>query len=81
MSHNTSPKMLWFDNDKTRTLQEKIEQAVEYFTEKHGASPNVCYLHIDARAESEELKIDNLVLKTAKTVLKHHLWLGKEEIK
>lgn len=35
--------MLWFDNSKA-DLAARVTRAVDYYREKYGAAPNVCYL-------------------------------------
>jgi hypothetical protein len=72
--------MLWFDNDKTRTLQEKIERAVKYYKDKHKLDPSVCYVN-PAALEGIELKPNGVEVRSANTVLPHHFWVGIEEKK
>jgi hypothetical protein len=72
--------MLWFDNDKTRTLQEKIERAVKYYKDKHKHDPSVCYVN-PAALEGIELEPNGVEVRGASTVLPHHFWVGIEEKK
>ena len=37
--------MLWFDNNKSEKLEEKILHAVKYYKNKYGASPTLCYVN------------------------------------
>ena len=37
--------MLWYDNDPKKTLEAKIQGAVEYYAKKYGKTPNLCYVH------------------------------------
>lgn len=37
--------MLWFDNDNKRALNAKIERAAEYYRNKYGRSPTLCFVH------------------------------------
>ena len=37
--------MLWYDNINGRKLNERIELAVNYFTQKYGKKPEQCFVH------------------------------------
>jgi len=37
--------MLWFDNDKNETINEKILRAANYYQNKYGQSPTLCFVH------------------------------------
>jgi len=37
--------MLWFDNDKQTDLATKIQHAADYYQNKYGLRPNLCYVH------------------------------------
>ena len=37
--------MLWFDNDKNETINEKIKRAANYYKKKYGKSPTLCFVH------------------------------------
>lgn len=37
--------MLWLDDNKNRSLQQKLERASLYYEEKYGRFPNLCYVH------------------------------------
>lgn len=67
--------MLWFDDTPDRPLNAKIEQAAQYYKEKYGKSPNVCYVHPSylPRGDSLDQPIRTLV---AHDILPHHLWIG-----
>jgi hypothetical protein len=69
--------MLWFDNDKTRTLAEKIERAVAYYKAKYG-EPNCCCVN-PAALNGVELEPDGVTVCAMRTVLPHHFWVGVEE--
>jgi hypothetical protein len=70
--------MLWFDNDKTRTLAEKIERAVKHYKAKHKHDPNMCCVN-PAALEGVELEPDGVTVCAVSTVLPHHFWVGVEE--
>jgi hypothetical protein len=84
--------MLWFDNDKQTDLVTKIEDAADYYQHKYGLRPNLCFVHpsmapedipdeTDASLASEDnqatvLQAGNVVVKTSKSVLPNHIWIG-----
>lgn len=37
--------MLWFDDNKTRDLADKINRANVHYQEKYGIEPDICYVH------------------------------------
>jgi hypothetical protein len=37
--------MLWFDNDPKVNLDGKIARAVDYYHDKYGRKPTVCFVH------------------------------------
>lgn len=69
--------LLWFDNNKARTLDEKVKRAAEHFVEKYGERPTVCYVH-PAHLGAGQLEgiPEDIEMKESNTVLPHHLWIG-----
>ncbi len=70
--------MLWFDDDRQRTLAEKIERAATYYQQKYKAAPSVCYVHPTA-LDGVEAETNGVELRTATLVRPDHFWLGVEE--
>ena len=66
--------MLWFDDDKRRSLEQKIRQAAEYYEGKYGAAPNVCF--VNNKTLQEELKFGQVKVFPINKILPHHFWLG-----
>ena len=66
--------MLWLDDDKRITLGEKIERAADYYYEKYGDLPNMCYVN-KTQLEQEE-RVGAIQVVPAGNVLLHHLWIG-----
>ena len=66
--------MMWLDNDKTRSLDDKVQRAVDYYRDKYGRFPEVCL--VNAKVLVEEKKIGRVKVQPGKTVLPGHLWLG-----
>ncbi|MBN1285228.1 MAG: hypothetical protein JXB47_07515 [Anaerolineae bacterium] len=72
--------MLWFDDDKKRSLAEKVTRAVTYYEQKYKVTPNVCYVHPSTLEEPGDVAgLNGLELRTAKQVRRNHFWVGIEE--
>lgn len=70
--------LLWFDDDKKRTLEEKVQRAVAHYFQKFGQRPSVCYLNPGTMNGGPQA-VSGVQLCTAKNVLLHHFWIGLEE--
>ena len=68
--------MLWFDNDKGRSLAEKVTRAADYYRAKFGVAPTDCYVR--ALLDGAPLLVGSVRLHASRTVLPNHLWLGVE---
>jgi len=75
--------LLWFDDNPTRPVSDKIERAVQRYQQKYGHNPDVCYVHeSEIRTqlkEGEPSLADGVKVLPAKSVLPHHFWLGMTE--
>ena len=67
--------MLWLDAVARRTLDEKVERAVDYYRQKYGAMPDLCLVNTTTFAE-EELKVGPVKVQRTRAVLPHHFWVG-----
>ena len=67
--------MLWFDNDPTTPLSNKVDRAAVYYHKKYGQLPTLCYVNPAMFAE-EETKNCTLEIKANQSILHHHLWIG-----
>ena len=82
--------MLWFDNDKKSDYESKIERAATYYRNKYGKTPNLCFVHpcmlpnngsrpaenTSPEAETLLIKSQGVEIRTSKTMLHNHFWLG-----
>lgn len=73
--------MLWFDNDPKADLSLKIQRAMTYYQQKYGKSPNLCFVHPSmlpqpVEADSEAIKSNGIEVRSNRSVLPNHLWLG-----
>lgn len=68
--------MLWFDDDSSTTLAEKIVRASSYYADKYGKPPNHCFLRTQG---SDEFNLDGIAIETSSAVLPDHFWLGVKD--
>jgi hypothetical protein len=67
--------MLWFDNDPKVGLEVKIERAVNYYRDKYGQSPNICFVH-PTMINGSPNRMNSVDIKANKSVRPNHFWLG-----
>ena len=67
--------MLWFDNDNKVDLATRIHRAADYYQNKYGKTPNLCFVHPSMLGE-EPYKSNGIEVRTTRTVLPNHFWLG-----
>jgi hypothetical protein len=71
--------MLWFD-DSARSLKIRVKEAVEYYIEKYGQAPTLCF--VNPSMLSDKVKASNGVeLVESRTVIPGHFWLGVGKVK
>lgn len=72
--------MLWFDDDKKRTIDEKIDVAIEFYKNKYKQEPTVCYINDSDFSEKagKRTLIMGLRIRHSKTIIRNHFWLGVE---
>jgi len=70
--------MLWFDDTPRRSLSNKIKGAIEYYRQKYGVTPTLCYVH---RAELNEGALRDCPIRVigANDVSPNHIWIGVGE--
>jgi hypothetical protein len=71
--------MLWFDNDKKTTFNNKIDQAANYYQKKYGHAPDICLVHPQMVSADKDNQFPALEVKASPTVLLHHFWLGTKQ--
>lgn len=67
--------MLWFDSSKD-PLAVKISKAANHYEEKYGRYPDKAY--VNWNEFDENVKVDNIVIESSRTVLPGHIWVGCE---
>jgi hypothetical protein len=68
--------LLWFDDDPRRAIEDKVRQAAARYRQKFGAAPDVCYVN-DRAIDRAEVRVGDLRVMPASTVLPHHFWIGR----
>ena len=68
--------MLWYDDDKKRTLAEKVQRAVTFYTAKYGRQPTECYVHPSILPEQGV--IAGCRMHAKRMIIVNHFWLGFE---
>ena len=66
--------MLWLDDDKNSSFEEKITRAADYYLEKYGVSPEICM--VNTMNLEEEKVIGKIQVQPVGNVLPHHFWMG-----
>lgn len=68
--------MLWFDNDAKVDLAVKLKRASEYYQQKYGRAPNLCFVHPSMLGPNAAAPNNGIELRTTRSVLPNHFWLG-----
>jgi hypothetical protein len=68
--------LLWYDDDKKADLDSKVRRAAEFYNNKHGAMPNICYVNMGATASP--IWVDNIRVRPVINVLVNHFWIGMD---
>lgn len=74
--------MLWFDNSKVKTLEQKIQGAVDYYVKKYGRAPDLCLVHpslLENRPGVRSMTIGALTVRPYRPVLPGYIWVGIED--
>lgn len=66
--------MLWLDDDRGRSFEEKVSRAVEYYQEKYGRFPDTCLVHITMLKDATN--VGKVSVQPIANILPHHFWLG-----
>jgi hypothetical protein len=69
--------LLWFDNSPARDLAAKVQLAAAHHLRKYGAEANACFVHPSAL--EAECAVDGVRVRPLPSVLRGHLWIGREE--
>lgn len=67
--------LLWFDSDRNLSVAEKAKRAADFYAEKHGTRPNLCFVH-PAMLLNGPIPVEGLQIRASNSVLPWHFWLG-----
>ena len=76
-NHEMSIGLVWFDNDKKKTLAEKIRAAAERYLTAHGVVANEAHIH--AANYDPAAIVDGIKIVIDPLMLKNHIWVIKEK--
>lgn len=71
--------MLWFDPNGCGDLGTKIERAANYYHQKYGRRPTLCFVHPSTGGQDCPGRVDGLEIRLSRSVLPNHFWLGMAE--
>ena len=66
---------MWLDNDPGRSIEEKIQRAVQSYRIKFGRFPNTCYVN-QRSITGDGFRCGKVKVIAAPNILPHHFWLG-----
>lgn len=70
--------LLWFDNDPSREVAAKVEDAAQRYREKFGVPPNTCYVNQAAWTGDTSVSTTVRIIPVV-NILPNHFWVGVEE--
>lgn len=70
--------MLWLDDDKHSTLEEKILRAADYYHNKYGESPDMCL--VNQTMLDEEKKVGRIQVRPVHNILPNHFLVGVQTV-
>ena len=67
--------LLWYDSDPKKAVEAKIDEAVERYREKFGATPNACHVSLSLTATHHRVRVVG-----DRWIRPNYFWLGSEEL-
>ncbi|NPV85519.1 MAG: hypothetical protein HPY45_05870 [Anaerolineae bacterium] len=67
--------MLWFDNDPKTDLVIKVCRAANYYQNKYGRKPDLCFVH-PSMLNQKRQKAEGIEIRSSRQILPNHFWLG-----
>lgn len=67
--------MLWYDGDRNTNLSAKVSRAVDYYRQKYGKKPELCFVN-PKLLDAKELSVSGVEVRANRQVLPNHFWLG-----
>ncbi len=70
--------LVWYDNDRKRSLTAKVTAAAERYRERFGAAPALVLINPAQAGEQEE--IAGIPVRPTPLVLPNHLYIGAADV-
>jgi len=67
--------MLWCDTDPVADLATKIRRAADYYNDKFGQKPNICYVH-PSEIPNRIRRPGGIQIRPNSHLRPGHLWMG-----
>lgn len=64
----------WFDDTPKKSVESKIEEAIERYITKFGEDPNICLVN-----SADNAAYKNLEVRAVEYVRPNHFWVGRDE--
>lgn len=66
--------MLWYDSHSGKNFNDRLESAVNYFTQKYGKIPEQCFVNPEmiSGANANDLPVKVI---TDEKILRNHIWV------
>jgi hypothetical protein len=71
--------MLWYDSGSGNDVSARIMRASEYYRDKYGREPNLCYLNPVTSENELPTEVGGLKIETSSMVLPDHFWIGVDK--
>ncbi len=70
--------MMWFDNDKSTSLNIKIKTAAKYYRKKYGKTPDLCMVN-PSMIPDDLPKDAKMTIRPYQPIVSGHLWIGVDD--
>ena len=70
--------MMWFDNDKSTSLNIKIKTAAKYYRKKYGKMPDLCMVN-PSMIPDDLPKDAKMTIRPYQPIVSGHLWIGVDD--
>ena len=72
--------LLWYDDDPSTALAQKVARAAARHCQKYGLVPDVCFVHPAAlEGNGKTLQVGPVQITSMPSVLRHHFWIGVQD--
>ena len=70
--------MLWLDDNKDRSMEDKITRALAWYKENYGPKPTMCFVNPAAMKDKVEgeVEIEGVNIRAASFMQPNHFWVG-----